>query len=121
MDSGCAMRIRSFIIAYVLVLALLLFADRRPVSPKENRYSHVVDLTVTDLVTNKSALMAAQNAGTRIIAPSALIPGTWSAGQIPPGRLIAPLVVLDLKSTSQITLNDIAGWEAKNGPIPQGS
>ena len=39
------MRIRSFIIAYALVLAILLFADRRPGSTQPNRYSHVVDLT----------------------------------------------------------------------------
>ncbi len=39
------MRIRSFIIAYALVLAILLFADRRPGSAQQDRYSHVVDLT----------------------------------------------------------------------------
>ena len=39
------MRIRSFIIAYALVLAILLFADRRPGSKQQDRYSHVVDLT----------------------------------------------------------------------------
>ncbi len=37
------MRIRSFIIAYALVLAILLFADRRPGSTQQDRYSHVVD------------------------------------------------------------------------------
>jgi hypothetical protein len=39
------MRFRSFIIAYALVLAILLFADRRPNPNPQNRYSHVVDLT----------------------------------------------------------------------------
>ena len=39
------MQIRSFIIAYALVLAILLFADRRPGSTQQDRYSHVVDLT----------------------------------------------------------------------------
>ena len=39
------MRIRSFIIAYALVLAILLFADRRPGPKQPDRYSHVVDLT----------------------------------------------------------------------------
>ena len=39
------MRIRSFIIAYALVLAILLFADRRPGSTPQDRYSHVIDLT----------------------------------------------------------------------------
>jgi hypothetical protein len=72
------MRIRSFVIAYALVLAILLFADRRPGSSRQDRYSHVVDLTVSQ---NTSS---ATESTTRIIAPGAVIPGTWSAGQIPP-------------------------------------
>jgi kynurenine formamidase len=62
---------------------------------------------------------------THIIAPGALIPGTWSAGQIPPERLVAPLVVMDLNATiegsSRISLDDIAAWEAQHGMIPQGA
>ena len=61
---------------------------------------------------------------TRIIAPAALIPGTWAAGEIPPGRLVAPLVVMDLNATlegsPQISLDDIAAWESRHGMIPQG-
>ncbi len=49
------MRIRSFIIAYALVLAILLFADRRPGSTQQDRYSHVVDLTVGQTTTDGSA------------------------------------------------------------------
>jgi kynurenine formamidase len=112
------MRIRSFIIAYALVLAILLFADRRPGSTQQDRYSHVVDLTVVDLINARSANSArgsaattstesaAAESNTRIIAPGALIPGTWSAGQIPAERLIAPLVVLDLK-TEDLTTKDL--------------
>lgn len=116
------MRIRSFIIAYALVLAILLFADRRPGSGQENRYSHVVDLTGAQ---NPDRAAAEPSAATRIIAPAALIPGTWSAGQIPPERLIAPLVVMDLKTSpdqpSQITLDEIAAWESRHGVVPQGA
>ena len=112
------MRIRSFVIAYALVLALLLFADRRPVSPQQNRYSHVIDLTSGDPA--QPAKDASSQLATRIISPAALIPGTWGAGQIPPERLIAPLVVMNLKA-SQITLEDIEGWESRNGTIPQGA
>jgi len=117
------MRIRSFIIAYALILAILLFADRRPGSAKPARYSHVVDLTEGP-GTNKS-LNTASDSKTRIIAPASLIPGTWAAGQIPPERLIAPLVVMDLNSPSepgsQISLDDIALWESQHGMIPQGA
>jgi kynurenine formamidase len=114
------MRIRSFIIAYALVLALLLFADRRPGRAPGDRYSHVVDLTGAP-----SAERGSRASSTRMIAPAALIPGTWSAGQIPPERLIAPLVVMDLTTrpdqTSQITLEDIAAWESKHGVVAQGA
>jgi kynurenine formamidase len=110
------MRIRSFIIAYALVLAILLFADRRTSTSQGNHYSHVVDLT---------GAVGANQTQTRIIAPAALIPGTWSAGQIPAERLVAPLAVIDLPARpdapAQITLSDIADWEARHGVVIQGS
>jgi kynurenine formamidase len=113
------MRFRSFIIAYVLVLAtLLLFADRRPAPRPQNRYSQVVDLT--DTARMKTGAEA--RSGTRIISPAALIPGTWGAGQIPAERLIAPMVVMDLNASSaQISVADIANWEAQHGNVPQGA
>jgi len=117
------MRIRSFIIAYALVLAILLFADRRPGFPRQDRYSHVVDLTDGQNATAPHATAAESR--TRIIAPAALIPGTWAAGQIPPERLVAPLVVMDLNAalegSPQISLDDIAAWESHHGMIPQGA
>src|SRR5208282_57258 len=122
------MRIRSFIIAYALVLAILLFADRRPGSTQQDRYSHVVDLTDGQTATAPHA--SASESRTHIIAPDALIPGTWAAGQIPPDRLVAPLVVMDLNAIDktagvednlQISLDDIAAWESHHGMIPQGA
>src|SRR5260370_3736992 len=118
------MRIRSFIIAYALVVALLLIAERRPGSKQQDRYSHVVDLTDAQTATGPHAT----ESRTRIIAPGALIPGTWAAGQIPPERLVAPLVVMDLNAainaanedSPQISLDDIAAWESRYGMIPQG-
>jgi kynurenine formamidase len=117
------MRIRSFIIAYALVLAILLFADRRPGLTQQDRYSHVVDLTDGQNATAPYA--TAVESRTRIVAPAALIPGTWAAGQIPPERLVAPLVVMDLNAalegSPQISLDDIAAWESHHGMIPQGA
>jgi kynurenine formamidase len=121
------MRIRSFIIAYALVLAILLFADRRPGSAQQDRYSHVVDLTDGQPANGPHATVPESR--TRIIAPAALIPGTWAAGQIPPERLVAPLVVMDLKAEAEpksdggqkISLDDIAAWESQHGMIPQGA
>jgi kynurenine formamidase len=115
------MRIRSFIISYALVLAILLFADRRPGSTQQDRYSHVVDLTDAQNATAPHS----SDSRTRIIAPGALIPGTWAAGQIPAERLVAPLVVMDLSAatedTPRISLDDIAAWESRHGMIPQGA
>ena len=117
------MQIRSFIIAYALVLAILLFADRRPGSTQQDRYSHVVDLTEGESAT--APHRTATGSRTRIIAPGALVPGTWAAGQIPAERLVAPLVVIDLntapKAGSQISLDDIETWEGHHGMIPQGA
>jgi kynurenine formamidase len=143
------MRIRSFIIAYALVLAILLFADRRPGSIPPDRYSHVVDLTDEHAAATRGATassLAAESgvsrlksseswplqSKTRIIAPAALIPGTWTAGQIPAERLVAPLVVMDVKAAAppgetcqtccaQISLDDVAAWESLHGMIPQGA
>ena len=113
------MRIRSFIIGYALILAILLFADRRPNLSRQDHYSHVVDLTATQ---NTPHVMGSR---THIIAPGTIIPGTWAAGQIPPERLIAPLVVMDLdttpRSSQQISLDDISAWETQHGVIPQGA
>jgi kynurenine formamidase len=115
------MRIRSFIVAYALLLAILLFADRRP-SPAagQDRYSHIVDLTDGQSSTGRNP---ADRPRTRIIAPDSLIPGTWTAGQIPAERLIAPLVVMDLNVAppAEISLDDIAAWETKHGAVPQGA
>jgi kynurenine formamidase len=117
------MRIRSFIIAYALVLAILLFADRRPGSTQLDRYSHIVDLTDGQNATAPHTLE--RESRTRIIAPAALIPGTWAAGQIPAERLVAPLVVIDLNITFEdsrlISLDDIAAWELTHGMIPPGA
>lgn len=128
------MRIRSFIIAYVLIVAILLFADRRPSLAKPTHYSHVVDLTDGPASLTAASAKSAESK-TRIIAPAALIPGTWTAGQIPQERLVAPLVVMDLHSLhlntvdlntsaptgAQISLDDIASWESIHGMIPAGS
>jgi kynurenine formamidase len=122
------MRIRSFIIAYALVLAILLFADRRPGGSREDRYSHVVDLTDETTATAHGDSKSA----TRMIAPGTLIPGTWTAGQIPAERLVAPLVVIDVDGTNgsgnaassgapQLSLDGISVWEAKHGMIPPGA
>ena len=112
------MQFRSFIIACALATALLLYADRRPGARPQEHYSQVVDLTRAARATGDSE----RTSGTRIISPAAMIPGTWGAAQIPAERLIAPLVVMDLNAASaQISVDDIATWEAQHGNVPQGA
>ena len=112
------MRLRNFIIAYTLVPAMLVFAVRRPAPPPQNRYSQVVDLTATTL----SRTGSEARSGTRIISPAALLPGTWGAAQIPADRLIGPLVVMELNASSaEISIDDVANWEAQHGPVPLGA
>jgi len=118
------MRIRSFIVAYALVLAILLFAERRPDPGRQDRYSHIVDLTDAQN-SNGPRTSSVSDSRTRIVSPADLIPGTWAAGQIPAERLVAPLVVLDLnpsrENASPISLDDIAAWESSHGVVPQGA
>ncbi len=51
----------------------------------------------------------------------------WTVDQIPAGRLIAPLVVLDVSASAksnpdyEISVEDIARWEQANGQIPLGA
>lgn len=146
------MRIQSFIIAYALVLAILLFADRRPGSNPPDRYSHVVDLTegqsalphsvvtgsaayepdVPKSVVRESVVsesLASESlfgeSKTRIIAPAAFIPGTWAAGQIPAERLVAPLVVIDLKDLKAVVSSDgeivIVSRRFRSMTLPRGN
>src|SRR5215469_18424574 len=112
------MRLRNFVIIYALAPVVLLFAVRRSAPRPQNRYSRVIDLTASTLAKTGSEARTA----TRIISPAALVPGTWGAAQIPAERLIGPLVVMDLNSSSaQISVDDIAHWEAQHGNVPQGA
>lgn len=112
------MRFRSFVMAYALVPGLFLFALRRPAPRQESRYSQVVDLTSGTLAKTGSE----RKSSTSIISPAALVSGAWSAPQIPAERLIGPLVIMELNASSaQISIADIATWEAQHGHVPLGA
>ncbi|HKW17239.1 MAG TPA: cyclase family protein [Terriglobales bacterium] len=63
--------------------------------------------------------------GTHLDAPAHFASGKWTVDQIPPERLIAPLVVIDVKNhvngnpDYQISTDDISGWEKQHGRIPE--
>src|SRR4051794_1130623 len=122
------MKLRSFVISVVLMVALFLFAQRRTDPPKTPEFSSIVDLTHTagtksptyeaattspftarDLSTiDKDGYFAREIAlpehfSTHIDAPAHFARGRWTVDQIPAARLIAPLVVIDI--TPKVRVN----------------
>jgi kynurenine formamidase len=143
------MRIQTFVIGSVLALALFLFAQQRPGTAQPGGFREVVDLThslptpgseaagqsayrLQNVAKTGSALWsssvpASEQFATRMDAPARLAHGMWTVDQIPAGRLIAPLVVLDASTSVksnpdyEISVEDIARWEHANGQIPLGA
>ena len=145
------MRIHTFVIGSVLALALFLFAQKRPETAQPGGFREVVDLThslppngfekpqksgyrletvaLSERIppSQGSESQASEQFATRIDAPARLRRGTWTVDQIPAGRLIGPLVVLDVSASTksnpdyEISVQDIAAWEQANGQIPLGA
>jgi kynurenine formamidase len=150
------MRIHTFVIGSVLALALFLFAQKRPETAQPGGFREVVDLThslpasgfqkpqksgyrletvaLSERIPSYSAseshvseTQASKQFATRIDAPARLSHGMWTVDQIPAGRLIGPLVVLDVSADVEsnpdyeISVQDIARWEQANGQIPLGA
>jgi len=145
------MRLKTFIIACGLAVALFVFAQRRPDIAKRAVTHDVVDLThsINPQVPtfeggDKPAFQAhpvasiekdgyfaqeislPEHFGTHLDAPAHFVAGTWTVDQIPPQRLVAPLIVLDVSAQAkdhpdyQISMDDIAAWEKAHGSIPLG-
>jgi len=145
------MRIHTFVIGSVLALALFLFAQKRPETAQPGGFREVVDLThslppngfekpqksgyrletvaLSERIppSQGSESQASKQFATRIDAPARLRRGAWTVDQIPAGRLIGPLVVLDVSASTksnpdyEISVQDIATWEQANGQIPLGA
>jgi len=142
------MKTRTFFIGCILAVTVLLFAHRRP-GAQLLGFTSVVDLThalneqvPTFEPTDKSpyqvktAATVAKNGyflrefcvpehfGTHLDAPAHFVEGLWTVDQIPPERLVSPLVVIDAVANAkantdyQIAVEDIAGWERVHGEIP---
>jgi kynurenine formamidase len=143
------MKTKTLVVGYALALALFLFAQRREGVTQASGFTGVVDLTHASngkatavlaapgrgparnaTLLQKDAprrISASASSNTSIDAPAHLVRGMWTVDQIPPERLIAPLVVLDV--TGQVRVNadyevsvaDIARWEQIHGDIPAGA
>jgi len=121
------MKIQTFVIGYVLALALFLFAQHRPETTEATQpgsFREVLDLThslpthvsglsqkaayglrTAALTENEGpsglALSSSEQFATRMDAPARLVRGMWTVDQIPAARLIAPLVVLDASASAR--------------------
>ncbi len=121
-------------------------------SARRLEFEHVADLThvlspdfpvfpgfepmkVTNLVTVKANGYYAnrwdvgEHTGTHMDAPAHFVDreGIWTAEQVPPERLIAPLVVIHIHERAArdpdawVTVDDLLAWERRYGPIPDGA
>jgi kynurenine formamidase len=145
---------KTLILALALLAAALMFAGTKT---KGSRPATAPAVTVVDLThllsekspnwegTEKSPFEAKQlgrlekdgyfsrtislpeHFSTHIDAPAHFAAGRWTVDQIPAQRLVAPLVVLDVRGKVaqnvdyRVTPDDVALWEQANGPIPAGA
>jgi len=145
------MRFKTFSIACACVLTLFLFAQRRT-RPAPQLFAGVVDLThsisekdpnwegtaespykVKQLASFEKEgyftryISLPEHFATHIDAPAHFAQGVWTVDQIPPQRLVAPLVVIDVRGKAaenpdyQVSLDDLATWEQDNGQVPPGA
>lgn len=120
-----------------------------PVRAAERRFSRVVDLThklPPDFPTfsgqpqlevevlnsydqhkfNMKKWTIVEHTGTHMDAPFHFSAEGWSADAIPVERLVVPLAVIDIAgraeddADAQLTPDDIAAWEGRHGPLPEG-
>jgi kynurenine formamidase len=144
------MKIRTFLIGCALAVTLLLFAQRHPAAAQPSGFRAIVDLThtinaqvpeyeptakpqyqATDIATiDKDGYFAREislpeHFGTHLDAPAHFARGLWTVDQIPPERMLAPLVVLDVTAGPksdpdyQVSVEDVARWEHSHGQIPE--
>jgi kynurenine formamidase len=146
------MKVRTLIAGYVLALTIFLFAQQRHATvTRPGGFHAILDLTHTingqvpkfdpseagyqakTLQTiDKDQYFARyislpEHFGTHIDAPAHFARGLWTVDQIPPERLVAPVVVLDVGASVtghpdyQVSVEDIASWEQAHGQIPLGA
>lgn len=121
------MQWRTFIIGWILAVALLLFAQRRPTESRHYAYREVVDLTHAGALMVNGQHLDALAFSTRMDEPIRRENGTWAVDPVSPDRLVAPLAVLDVSSEAaknpnyEVSIEDVARWEQAHGHIPAGA
>ena len=124
---GVLMHWKTFSIGWVLALAVILFAQRRPTQPRPLEFRKVVDLTHKAAFNVSDGHLETFAYSTRLDEPLQKENGRWSAETITPDRLIAPLVIMDVRDrvasdpSYEVTLADLGRWEAQHGHVPPGA
>ena len=146
------MKARTFVVFLALAAVVLLFAQRHQTPAPQPMFRAVIDLTqpLSENFPNwegteKSPFEAKplgrvekdgyftrtislpEHFATHMDAPAHFAAGAWTVDQIPPERLIGPLVVLDVtaqvkaNADYEITVADVARWERAYGQVPPGA
>lgn len=146
------MKLKTFIVGCALAVALFLFAQRHSNLPQGSGFHAILDLThkidaktptyepsgtpvyqaKTVASIDKDGYFAREislpeHFGTHLDAPAHFVQGMWTVDQIPPERLVAPMVVLDVTAGAkgnpdyQVSVADIAKFEEAHGQIPMGA
>ncbi len=132
---------KPFVVGWALVLTLLLFAQRRSLSPDPHLYASILDLShpISEAVQaptphlqtpdkkQSQYFVMDERGSTRMEAPAQFVKGLWTVDQIPAERLVRPLIIIDVKEkvrrdpNYRLSIQDIADFEEANGRIPLGS
>ncbi len=144
------MKLKTFAFGGALVLAIFLFAQRHAPPQEQPLFTRVLDLTHTideqaptfeanEKFTARTVetfekqgyfareISLPEHFGTHLDAPAHMARGRWTVDEIPPERLLRPLVILDVRSAVKdnadyrVGVGDIAAWEQEHGHIPAGS
>jgi kynurenine formamidase len=146
------MKAKTFVVLLALAAVAFLFAQHRQVPAPQPAFRTIIDLTqpLSEKFPNwegteKSPFEAKplgqmerdgyftrtislpEHFATHMDAPAHFAAGAWTVDQIPPERLVGPLVVLDVTAQSkanadyQVTVDDVARWERRHGQIAPGS
>jgi len=101
--------------------------------PEFPMYPGAVQMTIENLFTvadggfYKNLLTLDEHTGTHMDSPAHFVEGGTTADRLPVELFLAPLVVIDISERTATdddaegTVDDIAAWEATNGPIPAGA
>ncbi len=146
------MKLKFVPLLLAVTAALLLWAQRRPAPAPapQSLFSAVIDLTHPIGAQNPAydvgekfeahptatyekegyfmrTISLPEHFGTHLDSPAHFGRGRWTVDQIPPERLIAPLVILDVSAKVErnadylVSVDDIAFWEQVNGQVPPGA